>query len=110
MIIQCLKKWDFLCKQFVACGYSQVPGIDFNKSFAPVLCDISFRIMLISKLIWGKTCTVIDIETAFLHVNLDEEIYMEVPKALTIGNNNKLIFARLFTVWYNVLESFMRNR
>jgi hypothetical protein len=44
-----------------------------------VLKDVSFRIMLIAKLVWNLTSTVVDIETDFLHSNLDEEIYMEVP-------------------------------
>jgi hypothetical protein len=71
----------------VACGYSQVPGIDFCESFAPVLNDVSFRIMLIAKLVWDMTCSVVDIKTAFLHGGLDEEIYMEVPKGLEIEHN-----------------------
>jgi hypothetical protein len=62
----------------VACGYSQVPGIDLSESFAPVLNDVSFRIMLIAKLVWDMTSTVVEIETEFLHGDLDEEIYMEV--------------------------------
>jgi hypothetical protein len=33
------------------------------------------------------TCTVVDIETLFLHGDLDEEIYIEVPKGLEIENN-----------------------
>jgi hypothetical protein len=63
MDIQSEKKWDFLAR-LVACGYSQVPGIDFSESFAPVLNDVSFRIMLIAKLVWNMTCSVVDIETA----------------------------------------------
>jgi hypothetical protein len=42
-------KWIFKIKQhgifierLVACGYSQIPGIDFNESFAPVINDVSF--------------------------------------------------------------------
>jgi hypothetical protein len=73
--------------RLVAYGYSQVPGIDFSESFAPVLNDVSFRIMLIAKLVWDMTSTVVDIETAFLHGDLDEEIYMEVPKGLEIEHN-----------------------
>jgi hypothetical protein len=49
-----------------------VPGIDFSESFAPVLNDVSFRIMLIVKLVWDMTSTVVDIEKAFLHGDLDE--------------------------------------
>jgi hypothetical protein len=58
----------------VACGYSQVPGIDFSESFAPALNDVSFRIMLNEKLVLNMTCSVVDIETAFLHGDLYEEI------------------------------------
>jgi hypothetical protein len=65
--------------RLVACGYSQVPGVDFTESFASVLNDVSFRLMLISKLVCDITSTVVDIETAFLHGNLDKEIYMDVP-------------------------------
>jgi hypothetical protein len=71
----------------VACGYSQVPGINSSESFSPVLNDVSFRIMLIAKFVWNMTCSVVDIETAFLHGDLDEEIYMEVPKGLEIKHN-----------------------
>jgi hypothetical protein len=58
---RCIKnKWIFKVKRngifrarLVACGYSQVPGIDFSESFAPVLNDISFRIMIIAKPVWN---------------------------------------------------------
>jgi Reverse transcriptase (RNA-dependent DNA polymerase) len=46
----CIKsKWIFKIKgnganraQLVACGYSQVPGVDFQESFAPVINDVTF--------------------------------------------------------------------
>jgi hypothetical protein len=77
--------------RLVACGYSQVPGVDFTESFASVLNDVSFRLMLISKLVCDITSTVVDIETAFLHGNLDKEIYMDVPMGLSTGPNKKLL-------------------
>jgi hypothetical protein len=86
----------------VACGYSQIPGIDFSESFALVLNDVSFRIMLIAKLVWDMTSTVIDIETAFLHGDLDEEIYMEVPKGLEIKHNKKLMLKKTI---YGLVQS-----
>jgi Reverse transcriptase (RNA-dependent DNA polymerase) len=51
--------------RLVACEYSQVPGVDFNESFAPVKNDVSFRVMLNIKLTRGLQATVIDVETAF---------------------------------------------
>jgi hypothetical protein len=72
---RCIKnKWIFRVKingifqaRPVACGYIQISGIDFSESFAPVLNGVSFRIILITKLVWDMTCSVVDIETAFLH-------------------------------------------
>jgi hypothetical protein len=45
--------------------------------------------MFIAKLVWNMTCTLVDIEKAFLHGDLDEEIYMEVLKGLAINENKK---------------------
>jgi hypothetical protein len=86
----------------VACGCSHVPGIYFIESFAPVLNDVSFRIMLIKKLVWDMTCSVVDIETAFLHGDLDEEIYMEVPKGLEIRHNKKMMLRKTI---YGLVQS-----
>jgi hypothetical protein len=40
------------------------------------------------------TCTLVDIETVYLHGDLDEEIYIEVPKGLTIDDNKELILRK----------------
>jgi hypothetical protein len=88
-------KWIFKIKRngvyragLVACGYSQVPGVDFNDSFAPVINDVSFRIMLIAKLIWDLKACIVDVETAFLHGELQDEIYMNAPEGLETDSNN----------------------
>jgi hypothetical protein len=50
----------------VACGYSQVPGIDFNEIFAPVINNVSFRNMLITKAIWGLQASFDNVKSASL--------------------------------------------
>jgi hypothetical protein len=77
-----VKRNEIFRAGLVACGYSQVPGINFSEIFAPVLNNVSLKIMLITKLVWNMTCSMVDIETKLLHRDLDEEIYIEVPKAL----------------------------
>jgi hypothetical protein len=79
---QCIKNKIFKVKRngifrarLVACGFNQVSGIDFNEMFALFLNEVRFTIMLIAKFVWDKTYTVVDIETAFLHGDLDEERY-----------------------------------
>jgi hypothetical protein len=74
----------------------------FNESFAPILNDVCFRIMLIAKVVWDMTCTVVNNETAFLHGDLDEEISMEMPKGLVIGIEKKLVLRKTI---YGLVQS-----
>ena len=66
----------------MACGYSQIPGVDFTESYAPVINDVTWRILLVIKMLWKLKARLIDIKTAFLYGDLDEEIYMESPEGL----------------------------
>ena len=81
---RCVKsKWVFDIKRsgifkvrLVACGYTQIPGVDFTDSFAPVINDVSWRILILAMLVWNLDAKIIDVETAFLLGDLEEEIYM----------------------------------
>ena len=80
-------KWVFKQKKngvhrarLVARGYSQVPGVDFSENYAPVVNDITMRLTLVLKMTNNWTGEIIDIETAFLYGDLEEEIYMTIPK------------------------------
>jgi hypothetical protein len=94
-------KWVFKIKRngifharLVACGYSQVPGVDFQESFAPVINDVTFRILLIMMLTWNLKGKIVDIKTAFLHGKLKETIYMEIPKGMEANENECLILKK----------------
>jgi Reverse transcriptase (RNA-dependent DNA polymerase) len=87
-------KWVFKIKRngifqarLVACGFSQIPGIDFNESFAPVINNVSVRIILIAKIMWGLQASIIDVEMAFLHGKLREETCMNAPNGVDIISN-----------------------
>ena len=81
--------------RLVTYGYSQVPGVDFNESFAPVINHVNVKILLIAQLVWKMKYTIIDIETDFLHGKLDEEIYMDIPSGLNVDSNKKLISQKI---------------
>jgi Reverse transcriptase (RNA-dependent DNA polymerase) len=90
-------KWIFKIKRnvifrarLVACGYSQIPGIDFDERFVPVINNVHFRIIVIAKIMWGLQASIIDVETAFLHGKLSEEIYMNAPDGMHIKDNKCL--------------------
>jgi hypothetical protein len=80
--------------RLVTCGYSKVPGVHFNEILAPVINDVSFRILLIVKLVWNMKATTIDIETDFLPGNVDKEIYIEVLPGLDVDNSQKLFLRK----------------
>jgi hypothetical protein len=48
-----IKRNGMFRAQLVACGYSQVPGVNFQESFAPVINDVTFCILLIMMLTWN---------------------------------------------------------
>ena len=80
-------KWVFKKKRngvyrarLVALGYAQIPGVDHKDNFAPVISEIAFRTILIMGLMYDWTFEIVDIETAFLYGELEEEIYMKVPR------------------------------
>ena len=60
-------------------GYSQIPGVDYTDKFAPVAHDVSFRIALARMMVEKLDSLVMDVETAFLYVEIDEEIFMKSP-------------------------------
>src|SRR5882724_895947 len=64
----------------VAKGYTQVLGVDFEETFAPVTCLESIRSVLHIGATNDWKIDHLDVNTAVLHGNLDEEIYMEQPK------------------------------
>ena len=89
---RCVKhKWVFEIKRngvfrarLVACGYSQIPGVDFHQIYSPVVNDVTVRLLLVILLIKGLVCGLVDVETAFLHGVLgeDEAVYMDCPEGM----------------------------
>ena len=63
----------------MALGYSQIPGVDYTDNFAPVAHDVSFRIALARMMVEKLDSLVMDVETAFLYGEIDEEIFMKSP-------------------------------
>ena len=90
---RCVKhKWVFKIKRdgrfrarLVACGYSQIPGVDYTENYSPVIHDCTYRLLIVLQLLFKLQSRIIDVETAFLHGDLTEEIYMDCPQGMDGG-------------------------
>ena len=63
--------------RLVALGYSQIPGVDYTDNFAPVAHDVNFRVALARMMVEKLDSLVMDVETAFLYGDIEEEIFMK---------------------------------
>ena len=82
-------KWVFKIKRdgtywarLMTLGYSQIPGVDYTDNFALVAHDVSFRITLARMMVEKLDSLVMDVETAVLYGEIDEEIFMKSPVAM----------------------------
>lgn len=65
--------------RLVAKGFTQLPGIDFNEIFAPVARKESINAVLVIAASEDLEAENINVDTAFLYGEIDEEIYMDQP-------------------------------
>jgi hypothetical protein len=63
--------------RFVAKGYSQVEGLDFDETYAPVARLESIRILLAYATYHGFKLYQMDVKSAFLNGPIKEEVYVE---------------------------------
>ena len=92
----------------VAKGFLQREGVDYDLIHSPVLCDITFRLLLVYHLLNPKTIMVeVDIKKAFLESKIEEEIYIKTPDILkTLDNNFKNTrFSKLNMSVYGLVQA-----
>ena len=65
--------------RFVAQGYSQSEGVDYQEVFSPVARYSTIRSLLAVANIYDWEIHQMDVKTAFLQEDLEEEIYMRQP-------------------------------
>ena len=103
-----IKRSGIFRARLVACGYSQVPGVDFSQVFSPVCNDITFRIVLICMILWKLEGLIFDVTTAFLTGELEEEIYMECPEGMEHEDDEVLLLNK--TIYGLVQASRQYNK
>jgi hypothetical protein len=78
--------------RLVAKGYSQKEGIDFHDNFSSIVKIVSIRSVLALVSLLDLELEQLDVNIAFLHGYLDEDIYMEQPKGFIQNCNKKFVY------------------
>jgi hypothetical protein len=74
--------------RFVARGFSQIEGVDYDEAFAPIARYTSIRtiIAIATKLDWR--IHQMDVKTAFLNGFIEEEVYIEQPQGFEVSDRD----------------------
>ncbi len=77
--------------RLVAKGFTQEEGIDYDEVFSPVARYTSVRTVLALANEYDMEIEQMDVQTAFLHGDLDEEIYMSQPEGFVERGKEGLV-------------------
>ncbi|CAL2247309.1 unnamed protein product [Prunus armeniaca] len=100
----------------VAKGFHQCPGVDFSDTFSPVVKPTTIRIVLHLVMTHGWPIRQLDVNNAFLHGTLRENVYMVQPPGFVDSNHpshvcklRKALYGlkQAPRAWYKELHSFL---
>ena len=77
--------------RLVVKGFGQRKGIDFDEIFSPVVKISSIRTVLGLAASLNLEIEQMDVKTAFLHGDLEEEIYMEQPEGFKVDGKENCV-------------------
>ncbi|KAK1680566.1 hypothetical protein QYE76_041414 [Lolium multiflorum] len=73
--------------RLVAKGFRQIQGVDYDETFSPVAKLKSVRILLAIAAFFDYEIWQMDVKTAFLNGDIEEELYMVQPKGFVDPKN-----------------------
>jgi len=110
-------KWVFAVKsepgkperykaRYVARGFSQKPGVDYQETFSPTARLTSVRMLMQLAASEDLVVHQMDVKTAYLHAPLDCEIYMKQPQGFEeSGENDQKQVYKLNKALYGLKQS-----
>ena len=73
----------------MAQGSHQQAGIDYHKTFSPIVKTVTVRLLLSLAISYNWSIRQLDVKNTFLHGNLTEEVYMKQPPGFVHSSFSK---------------------
>lgn len=118
---QTSSKWGDIQKykaRFIARGFSQKEGIDFDENFAPVERYTSIRSIISLASILGWKLHQMDVKTVFLNGKVEQEVYVEQPEGFVVHNRESHVcklkkasygLKQEPRVWYERINGYLKR-
>ena len=111
-------QWSSGQIQSTLCGerFQTMEGPHYFESFAPTCKPQTFRILLQLSAKQGHVMHQFDVETAFLHSPIEEEVYLEQPQEFQGSDGEKLVWQHNKSIyclkqaaknWHRELANFL---
>jgi hypothetical protein len=89
----------------VAKGFKQRSGIDYGETYSPVVKPSTIRVIVSLAVTQGWSMRQIDIQNAFLHGVLEEEVYMKQPPGFEDSSKPSNFICRLKKALYGLKQA-----
>ena len=104
--------------RFVARGFSQVEGVDYEETFAPVARYTSIRSIISIAAEMGWKIHQMDVKTAFLNGFIQEEVYIEQPQGFEVHGKKSHVcrlkkalygLKQAPRAWYSRIDTYLQK-
>ena len=99
-------------------GFQQKKGIDYTEIFSPIVKLSTIRVILSIRAVENLYLEQLDVTTAFLHDEIDEDIYVQQPIGFVVSSKEDLVcklrkslygLKQALRLWYKKFDGFMTN-
>jgi hypothetical protein len=104
--------------RFVARGFTQKEGIDYDENFAHVARYTSNRVIIALASVLGWKLHQMDVKTTFLNGKIEQEVFVEQPNGFVLHNKDthvcklgKALYGlkQALIVWYDRIDGFLKS-
>jgi hypothetical protein len=104
--------------RFVARGFSQKEGEDYDETFAPIAKYTSIKSIIVIAFVMGWKLHQMDVKTAFLNGVIEEEVYIEQPQGFLIHGKESHVcklkkdlygLKQAPRAWYARIDSYLMS-